>query len=452
MTWAEAAKAAGGRLLRGRPDAPLGSLSTDSRRLAAGQAFLALKGLRLDAHELLDEQLARAAGGWIVREGARLPAALPENLLEVPDTLRALAALAAAHRGRFDLPVAAVTGSNGKTTTKEMLRSILSRAAGEGSVCANSGSLNNEVGLPLSVLELSRATRYAVFELGASRRGDIAYLCGAAKPTLGVLTNIGPAHIEFFGSVEAVFQAKSELVEALPSGSPVVLNSDDPWLSRLLPALGSRAVAFGAGAAAQVRILEAGPGEIALALPQGRLSVRLPICGRTQRLNAAAAAAAAMALGLSLEEIREGLVSHQGVPLRFAQRGHPTGAWLLVDAYNANPDSMRAAVETFLEAAPPGERILVLGDMKELGAESVGRHQDLGRWLAGLPLSAVFLAGPETVQTAGALRLAGAAYPVAHEQQAKDLLPLIRSRLKPGASLLFKASRAMRFEEIAQAL
>ncbi|MFA6028747.1 MAG: UDP-N-acetylmuramoyl-tripeptide--D-alanyl-D-alanine ligase [Elusimicrobiota bacterium] len=450
LTWGDFARAAGGRLLRGRPDAPVRSLCTDSRLLRPGEAFLALKGERFDAHAFLNEHAARAAGGWIVRAGAPLPALQPPCVLEVPDTLKALSDAAAEHRSRFTLPVVGLTGTNGKTTTKEMLRAVLAR---RGKVCATELNFNNEVGLPMTVLGLRAEHAFAVFEMGASRPGDIAYLCRAARPTLGVLTNIGAAHLEYFGSLERVFKTKAELFEALPADAPAVLNADDPYLCRLLPGLGARAVTFGFGAEARVRALPAEAGEIALRLPDGEARARPggPI-GRPHRLDAAAAAAAAHALGFSAAEIAAGLADFRPAPLRFAQRAHASGAWLLVDAYNANPDSMRAGVETFLETAPPGRRVLVLGDMRELGPESPRFHRELGRWLAGLPLSAVLLAGPLSAETAEGLREKGARFEILHAPDADGLRDALRGLLAPAVSVYFKASRAMRLEALAEAL
>ncbi|MFA6092886.1 MAG: UDP-N-acetylmuramoyl-tripeptide--D-alanyl-D-alanine ligase [Elusimicrobiota bacterium] len=450
LTWDDAAKASSGRLLRGRPGARLSSLSIDSRKISPGEAFLPLKGERFDAHSFLDARLAGLCGGWIVRRGAALPEQLPPQVLEVEDTLRALADVAGAHRSRFDIPVAGITGTNGKTTTKEMLRAVLAR---KGEVCATEGNHNNEVGLPWTVLGLGEGTRYAIFEMGASHPGDISYLCRAARPTIGIITNIGAAHLEFFGSLERVFRTKSELIESLPKDAPAVLNADDPYLTRLLPGLGRRAFTFGEGEHAQVRALAAPPGSIRLRLPgPAEISVSLPGCGRIHRLDAAAAAAAAHALGFSPEDIRAGLSGFRPAPLRMAPRAHSSGSWFLIDAYNANPDSMRAGIETFLETAPEGKRFLVLGDMRELGPESGQMHHALGQWLASLPLAGVFLTGTETARTEEALRENNAPFEVLHAADAQALRPALRARLGPGVCVYFKASRAMRLEALAEAL
>ncbi|MFH1723354.1 MAG: UDP-N-acetylmuramoyl-tripeptide--D-alanyl-D-alanine ligase [Elusimicrobiota bacterium] len=451
LTWGDVARATGGALVRGGTADPFGSLSTDSRRLAPGQAFWALAGARFDAHDFLDEDRARAAGGWVVRDGARLPEAKPGRIVEVADTLRALGELAAFHRRRFRVPVVGVTGTNGKTTVKEMMRAVLSR---RGEVCASPGNLNNEVGVPLSLLELGESTRFGVFEMGACRRGDIRTLTRLVGPTAGVLTNIGPAHLEFFGDLENVFRTKSELVEGLPPDAPVALNGDDPWLARLTERLGSRAVTFGRGRGARVRVLappEARPNEIALDVDGRRVSVGGAHYGGIHRINAAAAAAGSLALGFGAEEIEAGLAAFRPPPLRFVPRRHPSGALLIVDTYNANPASVRAGVETFLETTG-GERIVVLGDMAELGASSARLHREVGRWLATLPLAGVCLAGERMAETAVGLRAGGARFPVVHAQAAGTLAGPLRGRLGAGTAVYFKASRVMRLEELVEAL
>lgn len=446
LTWEEAAAACGGRLT-GPGLTPFARVSTDNRAAKPGDAFFALKGERFDAHKFLDAPLAAVCSGWVVRRGAKLPDARPPVLLEVDDTREALAAVAGAWRSRFDIPVAGVTGSNGKTTVKQMAKAVL---GARGPVCATAGNFNNEVGLPLSVLELRPEHRHAVFEMGASKKGDISWLARVAKPTAAVLTNVQPAHLEFFGDLETVFKTKSELLEALPPGAPAVLCADDENLRRHLPALGARAWTFGYSEDSRVRVLP-GP-EARLSFEGAVLDLPAAVSGPLERLNAAAAAALGLSLGFGAAEVLSGLAAYEAAPLRFAERRHASGARLVVDAYNANPGSMRAGLDAFLAASPETARFAVLGDMKELGRESERLHASLGAWLAGKPLAGVWLAGPEMAPAAEALRAAGAAFPVAHADDPAALLPGIRARLGRGTALYVKGSRAMRLEDLAEAL
>ncbi|MDE2492074.1 MAG: UDP-N-acetylmuramoyl-tripeptide--D-alanyl-D-alanine ligase [Elusimicrobia bacterium] len=446
LTWGEMARAAGGRLSRGEASDRVDALSTDTRTLKPGQAFWALAGERVDAHALLDAALAERASGWVAAAG-RLPAKgpRPAHVVEVPDTLKALQALARHHRGRFEIPIVGVVGSNGKTTTKEMLRSICALV---GPTCATPGNWNNQIGLPLSLLELGPEHRYGIFELAACRRGEIAELSRIAAPTLAVLTNIGPDHLETFGTVETTFQTNSEIVEALPEDGVAVLNADDPWLSALEPRLGARAVTYGTGARCRVRI----DGEGALIVDRHRIEVKLKSFGAFSRYNAAAAAAAASALGIAPDVIRRGLEAHEPAALRQERWTHASGAELVVDAYNANPASMRASIEAFLERYRGRPLTLVLGDMKELGPGSEGFHRELGTWLAGRELKAVLLAGPEMRAAADALSAAKPRFPVRHEAAPAALAAALKGELSARDAVLFKASRAMRLEELAKSL
>jgi UDP-N-acetylmuramoyl-tripeptide--D-alanyl-D-alanine ligase len=448
LTWGELARAAGGRLTRGEGGDPVQSFSTDTRALSAGQAFWALKGERFDAHDLLakDAALARKADGWIVERG-RLPESAPKpaHIVEVANTLRAMQALAAHHRRRFEIPIVGITGSNGKTTTKEMLKGICRRV---GATCASPGNWNNQLGVPLSVLELLPEHRYGVFELADSHPGDIDEVSKVAQPTVGVITNLGADHLEFYGSMEANFKCKSELIENLPEDGKAVVNADDPWLAGLEPRLGARAVTFGLTPRARVHFEDDG----ALVVDRNRLSITLHTFGKLSRYNAAAAAAAAWALGIDLENIRQGLEDYRPSAMRLEVLRHATGCPIVLDAYNANPDSMRAAVEAFCAEYASAKKVLVLGDMKELGRDSKRFHAELGEWLASLPLAGVFLGGPEMKAAADALGAFKPAFPVRYAADAKDWTPELKKQLTAAHAAFFKASRAMAFESIVGAL
>jgi UDP-N-acetylmuramoyl-tripeptide--D-alanyl-D-alanine ligase len=444
-TWGTLARAAGGRLTRGGADDPVSSISTDTRKLSPDQAFWALKGPRYDAHVLLNRDLAGKCSGWIVERG-RLPSDLgASHVVEVNNTLKALQAFAAHHRRRFDVPVVGITGSNGKTTTKEMLKTICELC---GPTCSSPGNWNNQVGVPLSVLEMTREHRYGVFELADSHPGDIDEVAKVAQPTLAVLTNIGPDHLEFYGGMEANFKTKAELIENLPPEGLAVVNCDDPWLAGLEPRLGSRAVTFGMAKRAKVSFAEDG----VLMIDRTKVSVKLQGFGALSRYNAAAAAAAAWSMGIPVEKIRQGLEAYRPSAMRLERLKLPSGCEVVLDAYNANPASMKAAIEGFCQEYGKKEKVLVLGDMKELGEGSSKFHAELGEWLSTLPLSSVYLAGPEMSAAQAALAARKPKFPVSYAESPAGWNDKLRGELTPDRALFFKASRSMRFESILESL
>lgn len=442
ITWDELAKAAGGRLVAGAGADPVGHLSTDTRKLQPGDCFWALKGQTHDAHDHLEQ--ASRAGGWVVERG-RATAKLPAHVVEVTDTTRALQALAAHHRRRFDIPVVGITGSNGKTTTKEMLKAICSRV---GPTCATPGNWNNQIGVPLSILMLRPEHAYGVFELADSRPGDIDEVARVAQPTLGLITNIGPDHLEFYGSMESNFKTKCELIERLGPDARAVINVEDPWLAGLEPRLGPRAVTFGLSSRARVHWAS----KDELVLDGRKVKVKLKAFGDLSRYNAAAAAAAAWALGIDPENIRLGLEDYRPGNMRLEPMKAASGADVVFDAYNANPASMRSAISAFCEEHAGRRKLLVLGDMKELGSGSAEFHADLGRWLATLPLEGVFLAGPEMRAAADALKDARPPFKWEHAERPEGLAPAVAAELRAGAVLMLKASRSMRLEVLLQPL
>lgn len=442
MTWEDLARATGGKIIVGGLRERLGSISTDTRSLNQGQIFWALGGPRYDPHEFLDQTMADRASGWVVAAGKSAAlSARPRQLMEVPDTLTALQALAARHRKRFDLPLVAITGSNGKTTTKEMLRGIFGLV---GPTCATTGNLNNHIGLPLSLLELGSKHRYGVFELAASHAGEISLLSRIALPTVAVLTNIGPAHIEFFGTLEKTFAAKVEILEHLSNDGSAIINADDPFLSPLEAVLGSRCVTFGLSSRARVRFEDSST----LLIDRHRVAVKLRSFGAITLLNAAAAAAAAWSLGINPETIRQGLEAYSPSALRLEPRPGPAGSQIIIDAYNANPASMSASIEAFCSEFSGRRLVLVLGDMRELGEHSARYHQELGQSLARLPLAAVYLAGIEMKPAADALALNKPGFPFHYSAAPEAWIDSLRGELREGTAALFKASRALKFESL----
>ena len=441
------ARAVDGKLLKGDPHAPFMSFVTDTRKLRAGDFFWALKGLSYDAHDFLCSTLPLELRGWLIREemwSVMAPAqGLPPAVVGVKDTLKALQALAAWHRQRFQLPLTAITGSNGKSSTKEMLRSIFSL---QGETCTNAGNLNNQFGLPLSLLELLPRHKFGVFELGASRRGDIKEIGEVARPTCGVITNIGPSHLQYFGDMETIFETKTEILNCLAPGGKIVYNYDDNYLSRLngrdFPKL-----TFGRDPGADLRILEGS--KLRLEYDGDILEADLPHAAGHNYYNAAAAAGAAIAAGLDFKAIRQGLEHYTPPPMRL-QELKVRGSLVILDAYNSNPQSMSSALKEMLDKPKP--LYLMLGDMKELGKYSAHYHTDLGAALAHVRAEKVFLAGPEMKAAASAYCRAGGSS-MEYGETLEDWLPEARELISAGkGSFLIKASRSMKFEKIIEGL
>lgn len=447
MRLAEAARMVGGEL-RGA-DAVFTAVSTDTRTLTPGALFVALRGPNFDGHDFVEQ--ARAAGAVAAMVSRAVPTALP--LLVVEDTRLALGRLAAAHRAAHNLPLVAVTGSNGKTTVKEMVAAILAQRA---PVLATQGNLNNDIGVPLTLLRLAPEHGFAVIEMGANHPGEIAYLTRIARPTVALVTNAGPAHLEGFGSLEGVARAKGEIYEGLSADGVAVINADDayaPLWDELNRA--RRRVHFGLNAAAEVR---ADPASIRfelqderlctafrLIVPNGETDVRLALAGRHNVRNALAAAAAAIALGLGLEEIRAGLEGMRPVPGRLQLKAGRNGARVIDDTYNANPASFQAGIEVL--AACPGTRCLVLGDMAELGADAPQLHRQVGEQARRAGIERLYAVGEQSRAAVEGFGAGGC-----HYADHGELMAALQNELGPGTVVLVKGSRRMRMERVVEAL
>ncbi|MFA7094902.1 MAG: UDP-N-acetylmuramoyl-tripeptide--D-alanyl-D-alanine ligase [Gammaproteobacteria bacterium] len=447
MRLAEAARMVGGEL-RGA-DAVFTAVSTDTRTLTPGALFVALRGPNFDGHDFVEQ--ARAAGAVAAMVSRAVPTALP--LLLVEDTRLALGRLAAAHRAARDLPLVAVTGSNGKTTVKEMVAAILAQRA---PVLATQGNLNNDIGMPLTLLRLAPEHGFAVIEMGASHPGEVAYLTRIAQPTVALVTNAGPAHLEGFGSIEGVARAKAEIYAGLAADGVAVINADDAYAA-LWDELNRsrRRVHFGLCAEAEVR---ADPASIRFELQDERLctafrlialtgetDVRLSLAGRHNVRNALAAAAATIALGMDLKEIRAGLEGMQPVQGRLQLRAGLNGVRVIDDTYNANPASFQAGIEVL--AACPGTRCLVLGDMAELGEDSPQLHRRVGEQARSAGIERLYAVGE---QSRAAVEAFGAG--ARHCAGQSELIAALRDELGPGAVVLVKGSRRMRMERVVEAL
>ena len=463
MRLAAAARVLGGEL-RGE-DREFEAVRSDTRGLPARALFVALKGERFDGHAFLAQAAAQGAAGALVQDsgvGGRASGsgshesgkALP--LIVVNDTRLALGTLAAHWRSRFSIPLVAITGSNGKTTVKEMLASILravhdeSRITDHGSrVLATRGNLNNDIGLPLTLLELNADHRCAVIEMGMNHAGEIRYLGGLARPDVALVTNAGMAHREFFDSEEAIARAKGEIFEALPARGTAVINADDRHapLWRGLAA-GRRVVEFGLEHEAAVTaryVLSFLDSEIVVKTPAGEAATVVQAPGVHNVRNALAASAAAHALAVSPSQIASGLSRFAGVKGRLQRKRCAGGATLIDDTYNANPDSARAAIAVLVLAA--GTKLFVLGDMGELGSGAAELHAGIG--------AAARAAGVDRLYTLGELsRQAARSFgPGAREfTEADALVAAVKADLSPQATVLVKGSRFMKMERVVDAL
>lgn len=428
-------------------DAPFRGISTDSRSVKSRELFFALQGPRFDGSAYLPQAAAAGAAGAVV--AGPLNAELPT--IEVADTRRALGRVAAAWRRQMPATVIALTGSNGKTTLKEMIASCLALAA---PTLATRGNLNNDVGVPLMLSELAPDHRYAVLELGANHPGEIAWLTSLVEPAIAVITNAGPAHLEGFGSIRGVAEAKGEILQGEPRPEWAVLNADDPYFGYWQSvAAGTEIVSFGVQADADVRAvnIESSDSGTAFTLlaQEHEIEVSLPLAGKHNAQLAAAAAAAVLAAGADAETIRRGLEAVRPVAGRLAPLPGIKGCRVFDDSYNANPASVTAAGQ-FL-AARPGESWLVLGDMGELGPESVNLHRQVGAALSAAGIDRLFATGHLSRHVVEAFGGSGS-----WVESVDALIALLVRELQDhgagGVNVLVKGSRAMRMERVVQAL
>jgi UDP-N-acetylmuramoyl-tripeptide--D-alanyl-D-alanine ligase len=414
-------------------------VSSDSRQVQAGQLFFALQGPHFDGHDFAPQVQAKGAAGMVVTHAVDVD--LPQII--VSDTRLALGQLAAVWRARFQGPVIAVTGSNGKTTVKEMLAAILLQA---GKVHATRGNLNNEIGVPLTLLDLSLDDGAAVIEEGASHPGDIAYLTQIVRPTVAVVTNASGAHLEGFGSLEAVARTKGEIYEYLAKDGVAVINADDPKAGLWLELAGRQRVSsFGLQNSSDVRGLWQENEPLTIVTPQGEIRVRLHLEGRHNAMNALAATAAALAAGASLDDIKRGLESMLPVAGRLQWKQGMCGVRILDDTYNANPASLAAALDVL--AACEGERYLALGDMAELGAQAHAYHQQAGTRARECGVQQLYAVGENTKYAVSAFGERG------HHFAAQDaLIAQLKHDLHENVVLLVKGSRSAHMEKVVAAV
>jgi UDP-N-acetylmuramoyl-tripeptide--D-alanyl-D-alanine ligase len=448
MSLREAAAAIGGRVSGG--DIRFESVSTDSRTLVRGALFVALRGERFDGHGFLDGAKERGAAAAMVEKDAvpgihdpRIP------FLYVDDTRLALGRLAAHWRARFDIPLILVVGSNGKTTVKEMIAAILRANYGEAHVLATEGNLNNDIGLPLTLLGLREVHRAAVVELGMNHPGETAYLAAIASPTVALVNNAQREHQEFMKDVAEVAREHGAVFAALRADGVAVINADDEFAGHwrgLLPE--TRVRDFGIDAPAQVSgrhgLTDFGS-EIELRAPVGAARIELHADGRHNVLNACAAAASALAAGADLDAVARGLAAFRPVDGRMQRRSMRSGAMLIDDSYNANPDSVRTAIDVL--AAARGATLLLLGDMGELGERGEEFHREIGRYARDRGIDRLYAAG---VLCRAAVEAFGKG--ARHFETIDQMIAAARKELAPPATALVKGSRFMRMERVVQAL
>ncbi len=453
----DAVRWTGGTLARGAGETRFDGASIDSRSVGAGELFVAIAGPRHDGHRFADAAAARGAAGLLVERGRPLPAGLPDALavIEVTDTTRALGDLACGHRAGFEGPVVAITGSNGKTTTKEMCAAILSVRA---PCLKNQGNLNNQYGLPLTLLSRAPEHASAVVELGMNHRGEIAALARIADRGVGVVTNVGLAHVEHLGSREEIAREKGDLVAALPEEGTAVLNADDPLVAAMAGRCRGRVVLYGSAPSAHVRprgVRRLGGRGFAfeLAAPEGAVPVEVAGLGDVTVQNALAAAAGALAAGASLACVAGGLASYEGARGRLERRLLPSGAVVVDDSYNANPQSMEVALRMLASLDAKGRRLAVLGDMGELGDASAAAHRDMGRLAAGLGIDLLLVLGRFSDDVAAGAREGGMdPSRVRVERDCESAADRLRDLLRGDDAVLVKGSRSMGLERVVDAL
>lgn len=455
-TAAELAGASGGEILFGNPDARIGAISTDTRRIAPGDCFIALAGETHDGHAFVADALSKGAGAAVVSEWSGGAPAAQSVVIRVRDTLRALGEIARFHRLRFDIPVVAVSGSNGKTSTKEMAAAILGRSR---KVLKNRGNFNNLIGLPLTLLELSAGHDIAIVEMGINVPGEMDRLARIGSPTVGIITNVHPAHLEGLESLDRIMEEKGKLWRALGTDGLAVVNLDDPRLARFAETLETRRITFSAvnpaadvSVASPVLVTE-GQTRFSIRFRDAEIPVTLPAMGAHHARNALAAAAAALGTGATAEDVRAGLAAFEPVGQRMQCLRLRNGSVVVDDTYNANPGSLMAAVEAVRAACGGKPFAAVLGEMRELGPESASLHFDAGKRIGAAKPSLLVALGQMGSEILRGAQAAGMDASLCfHAQTHAEAVAFLRERIPEQAWVLVKGSRAMGMERVVEGL
>ena len=458
----EILKAVGGRLVSGDEDDAATGVSTDSRLLQAGDLFVALTGERHDGHQYLADVFAKGAAAAIVLEGADEPNPAFKNLIEVSDTLKALGDLARFWRGRFSIPVVAITGSNGKTTAKDMTASML---AAKYRVLKTEGNFNNLIGLPLTLFRLGPEHEMAVVEMGMNRLGEIARLAEIARPDVGIVTTVARAHLEGLGGLANVARAKGELIARLPEGGVAVLNADSAGGGRFTPGFaktarsrGARVTTFGLSEKADYRGFRVKPDGLkgvrfASRLGGKTVSFAIGVPGRHNVSNALAALAVGDRFGVPVSKMKQALARFHAGSKRMEVVRLAKGIDVVNDCYNANPDSTEASLYFLKDLGRSRRRVAILGEMIELGRWTASCHREVGGAAAKSGVKLLFAVGLHAEDTVRGARQAGISKSTSFSfREVEESLPIIKSLLRPKDVVLVKGSRGMRMERITENL
>jgi UDP-N-acetylmuramoyl-tripeptide--D-alanyl-D-alanine ligase len=438
---AEIAEATGGRIAAGDPRLELAGVGIDTRRIERGSAFVAIKGAHFDGHDFVGDAAAAGAGAVVVREGAPVPAGCAA--VAVGDTARALGDIASWWRKRFTAPCVAITGSNGKSTTKEMAAAVL---AGLGPILKTEGNFNNLIGLPLTVFRWEEGHRAAILEMGMNAPGEILRLGSIARPDVGLITNVTAAHLEKLHTVESVARAKGELFEAMGGRGTAVINAEDRWVLEAARRHSGRRITFGMQNDCDVKFLHMETNgldrtELHISVMGRELRAELPVPGTHNVMNALAALSIGVALEVDPAQAAGRIAAFKPMAMRFERIQLANGARVVNDSYNANPESMRAAFRTVGAARRAGRFVAALADMLELGEQSAELHRQLGEDAARMGVEMLFVAG----DFAGDVEIV-----VCDEVEA--LARNVGEELRTGDVLLVKGSRGMRMERVVEYL
>ncbi|HUT86101.1 MAG TPA: UDP-N-acetylmuramoyl-tripeptide--D-alanyl-D-alanine ligase [Elusimicrobiales bacterium] len=446
LTWKKLETITEGKLTAKNPNAKFNSFITHSKLVTKNSVFWCLKGDSYDAHRFLPEVIRKGAKGIVVKKGTlkKLKKA-PLYVLEVADTLKALHALSLFRIKKSKMKIVAVTGSNGKTTTKEMLKLIFRE---RGKTFANAGNLNNQFGVPFSIMEIDTGSKYGIFELAAKKRGDIYEIGNLVKPDVAVITNISPSHLEYFKNIGNIYRTKTEITKCIKKGGTLVYNADDTMLGKFKKSWKGKSITFGFSEDADIRVLREKDFVISYRGGEYKIPSKLQT---HNRINAAGACGVAIAMGLDWKTITKGLKGFKSIPMRL-EVIHKGKSTIIFDAYNANPKSTDIAIQTLSDMKTTKSKIAVLGDMKELGKFSKKYHLELGGKLITADIDTIFMTGGQMYNAYKTCCKKMPKNKLIYSKTPSVWIKRLKDARKKGAVILFKASRSMGFENLLKKL